>query len=81
MWPGLVGRLMRVDRSTVWVIALRDLASAWLILRWGGAPAYVTRAMFDLGDAGMMMRRRPGAAVLAMAAAVLGMREAFAVRD
>lgn len=75
--PGLVGRILKVDRSTVWLIAVRDLASAWLILGWGGRLAYATRALFDLGDAGMMARRRPMAALMAAATAVLGIREAI----
>lgn len=79
--PGLLARIMKVGRSTVWVIAVRDLASAWLILGPGGRIAYLTRAMFDFGDSLMMIRRRPAAAVLAAATAVVGLREGLNTGD
>lgn len=79
--PRLVSRVMKVDRSAVWVIAVRDLASAWLILGWGGRLAYLTRALFDLGDAGMMARRRPAAALLAAVTSLVAIRAALATSD
>lgn len=78
--PGMVSRVMKVERSTVWIIAVRDLASAWLILTWGGSPAFLSRALFDLGDAVLMIRRRPILAVLAGAASIVGFATNRAVR-
>lgn len=79
--PGLVSRVMKVERSTVWIIAVRDLASAWSILAWGGSPAFSSRALFDLGDAVLMVRRRPVLAVLAGATSIVGFATNRAVRS
>lgn len=79
--PGMVGRIMKIERSTVWVLAVRDLASAWLILAWGGSPAFLSRALFDLGDAVLMIRRRPVLAVVAGVSSVVGFATHRAVRS
>lgn len=78
--PGLVGRVMKVERSTVWIVAVRDLASAWSILAWGGSPAFLSRALFDVGDAILMTRRRPALALLAGASSIVGFATHRAVR-
>lgn len=78
--PGLMSRVMKVERSTVWIIAVRDLASAWSILAWGGSPAFLSRALFDVGDAVLMIRRRPALALLAGASSILGFATHRAVR-
>lgn len=79
--PGVVSRVMKIERSTVWVIAVRDLASAWLILARGGSPAFLSRALFDLGDAVLMIRRRPALAVLAGATSIVGFATNRAIRS
>lgn len=79
--PGVLGRLMGVERSTVWVIAVRDLASAWLILGWGGSLAFLVRAAFDMGDAAMMLRRRPVLALLAGGTSIVGLAKGLDLQD
>lgn len=71
--PRFVAGLMRIDRSAVWLLAVRDVASAWLLLGWGGRPAFLSRAIFDLGDGVLMLRRRPALAGLAFASALVGL--------
>lgn len=73
MAPGRLGRLLGVDRSTVWTIGVRDLASAWMLLGPGGSQALLARALFDLGDAVMMARRRRLLACLAAAASLIAL--------
>lgn len=77
MMPERMARAMRVDRSAVRVIAVRDLVSAWLLLGGGGSPALLVRAAFDLGDVALMVRRRPLFAVLAAGSAVVALRSAL----
>lgn len=79
--PGRVGEWMKLDRSTVWALAVRDLVSAWLLLGGAGPAALLSRALFDMGDAVMMIRRRPALAAVAAAAGVVALGGGLAERD
>lgn len=71
--PGWLARIMRIDRSAVWILAVRDIGSAWLLLGRGGRLAFLSRMVFDLGDGALMLRRRPALAGLAFASALVGL--------
>lgn len=75
--PGRLARAMRVDRSAVRVIAVRDLVSAWLLLGGGGVPALLVRAVFDIGDVALMARRRPLFAFVAAGSAAVALTSAL----
>lgn len=71
--PAVLARLAATDEETARELGVRDVGNGLLLLASPDPrPAIAQRAFFDVSDAVMFGRRKPGVAVGALAFAALG---------
>jgi hypothetical protein len=71
--PARLARMMAIGEDAARIVGFRDTGSALALFASADKRlAVVQRMLFDAGDAALLARRRPGAAVAALAFGCLG---------